>query len=314
MLKSAMLLFALLVSDCTCALTQQNPIVVGGLQFGNVLYPNSFDALDVTSSKENQAGIIRLFPNGTSFSSLEFYQIFTTSTNFSRMRLDGNFAHPGGYTFLSEHGSDGGATGPIFFRMDATDVVAVLPTGNVGIGTVTPTAQLEVNGNFKLTSGSGASVTYADGTVQSTAWNGTACGGDYAESVDVVGERNRYEPGDLMVIDPSKPGSFVKSVAPYSTLVSGIYSTKPGFTGRRQAGDPRSSTTEVPMAMVGIVPTKVTAENGPIAVGDLLVSSSLAAHAMKGTDPARLTGAVVGKALGRLDSGTGVIEVLVSLQ
>jgi len=35
---------------------------------------------------------------------------------------------------------------------------------------------------------------------------------------------------------------------------------------------------------------------------------------MKGTDRSRLIGAVIGKALGNLDTGTGVIEVLVTLQ
>jgi hypothetical protein len=186
--------------------------------------------------------------------------------------------------------------------------------GNVGIGTTNPGAKLEVDGNLQLTAGSGASLTFQDGTVQSTAWTGTACGGDYAESVDVSGDRTHYEPGDVIVIDTSAPGKFLKSVAPYSTLVSGIYSTKPGLVGRRQAGDPKSSTTEIPMAMVGIVPTKVSAENGPIRTGDLLVASATMGHAMKGTDRSQLTGAVIGKALGNLDSGTGMIEVLVTLQ
>ena len=68
------------------------------------------------------------------------------------------------------------------------------------------------------------------------------------------------------------------------------------------------------MAMLGIVPTKVSAENGPIHRGDLLVTSSTPGYAMKGTDPSRLIGSVVGKALGSLDSGTGVIEVVVTLQ
>jgi hypothetical protein len=44
------------------------------------------------------------------------------------------------------------------------------------------------------------------------------------------------------------------------------------------------------------------------------VSSSTIGYAMKGTDRERLTGAVIGKALGPLDSGTGLIEVLVTLQ
>jgi len=68
------------------------------------------------------------------------------------------------------------------------------------------------------------------------------------------------------------------------------------------------------MAMVGIVPTKVSAENGPIGSGDLLVTSSTLGHAMKGTDRERMLGAVIGKALGSLDSGTGMIEVVVTLQ
>jgi hypothetical protein len=68
------------------------------------------------------------------------------------------------------------------------------------------------------------------------------------------------------------------------------------------------------MAMVGRVPTKVSAENGPIQVGALLVSSSTPGYAMKGTDRSQMLGAVIGKALGSLDSGTGVIEVLVTLQ
>jgi hypothetical protein len=68
------------------------------------------------------------------------------------------------------------------------------------------------------------------------------------------------------------------------------------------------------MAMVGIVPTRVTAENGPIRKGDLLVTSSKSGFAMKGTDRSRMLGAVIGKAMGTLDSGTGVIEVLVTLQ
>ena len=193
-----------------------------------------------------------------------------------------------------------------------SEKMRISPAGNVGIGTTSPGAALEVNGNVKLTSGSGASITFADGTTQSTAWTGTVCGGDFAESVDVTGNRHHYEPGDLLVIDPKHPGKFLEAAKPYSTLVAGIYSTKPGYVGRRLAGPQNPD--EVPMAMVGIVPTKVTAENGPIHTGDLLVASSTPGRAMKGTDRNRLTGAVVGKALGDLESGSGTIEALVTLQ
>lgn len=208
----------------------------------------------------------------------------------------------------------GGATADLgFYPNDAGTAALVIKNGgNVGIGTTAPGASLEVNGNVKLTANSGSSITFSDGTVQSSAYTGVTCGGDYAESVDVTGDHKRYEPGDVLVVDPNAPGRFLKANEPYSTLVSGIYSTKPGTVGRRQL-TPKSPD-ELPMAMMGIVPTKVTAENGPIKTGDLLVASSSPGRAMRGTDRDRLTGAVLGKALGNLNSGTGVIEVLVTLQ
>ena len=187
-----------------------------------------------------------------------------------------------------------------------------------GINTANPEAQLDVNGsvrvsgNITMTPGSGGSVTFSDGTVQSTAYTGIVCGGDFAESVAVSSMRKSYEPGDVLVIDPKNPGKFLKSATPYSPLVAGIYSTKPGYVGRRLT-TPKSPD-EIPMAMVGIVPTKVSAENGAIHTGDMLVTASTPGYVMKGTDRNRLTGAVVGKALDSLATGKGVIEVLVSLQ
>jgi hypothetical protein len=180
--------------------------------------------------------------------------------------------------------------------------------GNVGIGTTSPAYKFDVTGQIHTSSG----YVFPDGSIQTTAFSPTICGGDYAESVDVTGSRTSYEPGDLLVIDPENPGKVLKSVEAYSTSVSGIYSTKPGTVGRRQTT--AKSPDEVPMAMMGIVPAKVSAENGAVKLGDLLVSSSKPGYAMKGTDRSRMLGSVIGKAMGKLDSDTGVIEVLVTLQ
>lgn len=220
--------------------------------------------------------------------------------------------------FINQQG--GGPGGFAFFNAPPSGTPTTLlmflngSNGNLGIGTTSPGAKLEVNGNVKLTTGSGATITFPDNTVQATAWNGILPGGDYAESVDVTGSRAEYEPGDVLVVDPSREGSFAKSSGTYSTAVMGIYSTRPGLVGRRQKSDRSHMAEEVPMAMIGVVPTKVTNEGGPIMPGDLLVTSSKPGYAMKGTDHSQMMGAIIGKALGHLDMGTGLIEVAVSLQ
>jgi hypothetical protein len=202
-------------------------------------------------------------------------------------------------------------------------VIYVKPGGNVGIGTTSPSQLLEVNGNAQVdgslqlgSSGiqvtSGGIVFPNGGGTQTAAWTGVICGGDFAESVDVSGDRAHYEPGDVLVVDSEHPGEVAKSAEAYSSAVVGVYSTRPGVVGRRQKAV--RSADEVPMAMVGIVPIKANAENGPIRPGDLLVTSSIPGYAMKGTDRSRMLGAVIGKSFGNLGSGTGVIEVGVSLQ
>ena len=123
-----------------------------------------------------------------------------------------------------------------------------------------------------------------------------------------------YQPGDLLVIDVSSKRRLKLANTAYSTLVAGVYSTKPGVTASPHTMDDPALAKEVPMAVVGIVPVKVSAENGAIQVGDLLVSSGTAGHAMKGTARSKMLGAVIGKALEPLQKGKGVVQVLVTLQ
>ena len=56
---------------------------------------------------------------------------------------------------------------------------------------------------------------------------------------------------------------------------------------------------------------KVDASFGPIHAGDVRIQPH-AGYAMKATDKLQAFGAVIGKALGDLDSGTGTIPVLVT--
>jgi len=162
---------------------------------------------------------------------------------------------------------------------------------------------------------SGVDVFRVDSTGRGFFDGGTQTGGaDFAESLAVAGDRASYEPGDLLVIDPAGERRLALARRPYSTLVAGIYSTKPGVLATPYQIDDVRVSQEVPLAVVGVVPCKVSAENGPIAVGDMLVTSRTPGHAMKGSNRSRMLGAVVGKALEPLTSGKGVIQVLVTLQ
>src|SRR5207302_11324979 len=131
-------------------------------------------------------------------------------------------------------------------------------------------------------------------------------GADFAESMAVTGDRGGYSAGDLLAIDPSAKRQLGLAQEPYSTLVAGIYSTKPGMLGSTRKIDEAAAKDEIPLAVVGIVPCKVSTENGAIQAGDLLVTSSTAGRAMKGTDRGKMFGAVVGKALEALPAGVGV--------
>ena len=116
------------------------------------------------------------------------------------------------------------------------------------------------------------------------------------------------QPGDVLVIGPE--GYLTRSTAAYRPTVVDVYSTRPSYLGSSQHWGEEGY---VALAVVGIVPVKASAENGPIQPGDLLVASSIPGHAMK-AGPNPPAGAVIGKALERLEQGTGMIQMLVMLQ
>lgn len=138
-------------------------------------------------------------------------------------------------------------------------------------------------------------------------------GSDFAEALPARGPRDEFGPGDVLTMASDGYG-VEKSVEPYSKRAVGVFSTRPAVLGADKGGITRVDAQDLPVAITGIVPTKVSAENGPIEVGDLLVTSSTPGMAMKGSDASRLMGTVIGKALQALPSGNGVIPVLIMLR
>ncbi len=140
---------------------------------------------------------------------------------------------------------------------------------------------------------------YADGTFNPG-------GADLAEMLPAVGG---LEPGEVLVV--GSDGKLTHSTQAYQPTVVGVHSTQPGFVGG--AGEDANLSGKVPLAVVGVVPVKASAENGSIHPGDLLTTSDTPGHAMK-AGPNPPVGTVIGKALEGLDEDTGMIQMLVILQ
>ena len=136
-------------------------------------------------------------------------------------------------------------------------------------------------------------------------------GADCAEEFNVAGVQE-IEPGTVMVLDAH--GGLQPSEQPYDRKVAGVVSgagdCRPGLIlGSKECSEVRAL-----VALAGKVYCKVDAQYAPIGVGDLLTTSSTAGHAMRAADPLQAFGAVIGKALGPLPHGQGLIPILVALQ
>jgi hypothetical protein len=208
------------------------------------------------------------------------------------------------WLMFADNTSESGGNAGSDFRLDAyndagngiaTRLIVNRATGNVGIGTINPTARLEVIGRTKT------------GSLEVTA------GSDLAEPFE-TGTDQAMEPGSIMVIDDMHPGKLKISETPYDARVAGIVSgagnIKPGIT-LHQDGVTNGSTI---VAIAGRVYCKADAHSAPIAPGDLLTTSGTPGHAMKATERERSYGAIIGKAMSSLKEGTGLVLVLVNLQ
>jgi hypothetical protein len=164
----------------------------------------------------------------------------------------------------------------------------------VGVGTQQPASALDVRGTA---------------TVEVLQVTG---GADVAECFPVDAEA-AAEPGTVMVIDEKRPGRLRPCDSAYDPRVAGIVSgagaSMPGV--RLQCESNRTDAADI--ALAGCVYCHADATSQPIQPGDLLTTSDRPGHAMRVVDDYAARGAVLGKALGSLRTGTGLVLVLVNL-
>ena len=118
-------------------------------------------------------------------------------------------------------------------------------------------------------------------------------------------------PGDVLVADREQPGRLALARVEADPGVVGIVAGEPGvLLGSASSASPEA---HAAIALPGTaVLCKVDAGYGSLRVGDLLTTSPTPGHAMRSDELA--PGTILGKALEPLESGTGLIRVLVMLR
>ena len=184
------------------------------------------------------------------------------------------------------------------FENNSAIKMIVRADGKVGIGNSSPQKTLDVNGDINAVG------TITGGTIQAK----------YQDVAEWVDSSQQLTAGTVVILDPDKNNQVVASTQSYDTRVAGVISPQPGITlGERGEG-------RVLVAASGRVRVKVDASNGPIKIGDLLVTSDKEGFAMKslsvefGGVRMHRPGTLIGKALEPLAQGSGEILVLLSLQ
>ena len=135
--------------------------------------------------------------------------------------------------------------------------------------------------------------------VYAVTFQGTATSAQYADLAEKYESNEELEAGTVVCFAGDKEVTACGTANDHR--VAGVISTDPAYM-MNAGGDGQY------VALTGRVPTKVT---GPVAKGDLMVSSDVKGHAK--TDNNAQAGRIIGKAVGSNDAGEGVIEVLVNM-
>jgi hypothetical protein len=150
------------------------------------------------------------------------------------------------------------------------------------------------------------SICFADSGVEYEPFSGVlhtiASSARYADLAERYHADAYYEPGTVLVIGGSAEVTMCHLHG--DVKVAGIVSKNPAYRMNEAAG---SDETHPLIALKGRVPCKVI---GPIAKGDLLVTSSYPGYAEKATDNDS-PNAIIGKALENFEGSKGTIEVKV---
>ena len=268
--------------------------VIEALQEGNAGFAPAIHAQIV--NVDNPAPVVEAYTTG--LGPAGSFTVENSSNNIAALEARTNGTGSAGYFEVSDSTSQAVAVA-VYNRGNGP----ALEVNKEGSGDIAVFAH---KGDYRMVVTQDGNV-YADGTFQGG-------GADVAEAFDVEGAVASYTPGDVLVISTRSDRTVERSQEPYSTLVAGVYATKPGLL-LSEKGLKTDMNTRVPMGVVGVLPTKVTLEGGVIERGDLLVTSSTPGAAMK-ADPARVQlGQVLGKALQSYDGeGEAVIKVLVSVR
>lgn len=136
-------------------------------------------------------------------------------------------------------------------------------------------------------------------------------GADLAEKFPAS---EKLEPGMVVAIDAKNAGKLCLARGAYNHCVAGVVSGANNFSVGAVLGNLPGHEDAPPIALSGRVYVRCDASTGAIEPGDLLTTSDVAGHAMKASDRERSHGAVIGKAMERLEADRGLVLVLINLQ